>query len=118
MVVRSVRSRTCTPQPLSATATGLIADGAVGGRDGELVAVELDAGSTPSSRCTAADAPHRWSPSMRAMITSSPIERLSSSGVPSATSLPSVEDADAVGELVGLLEVLRGEEDRHAELGR
>ena len=53
---------------------------------------------------------------MRAMITSSPIDRFSSSGVPSATSLPSVDDADPVGELVGLLEVLGGEEDRHAEL--
>jgi hypothetical protein len=29
---------------------------------------------------------------------------------------PVVDDADAVGELVGFLEVLRGEEDRHAEL--
>ena len=47
-----------------------------------------------------------------------PTLRLSSAGVPSATSVPRVDDADAVGELVGLLEVLRGEEDRHAELVR
>ena len=55
---------------------------------------------------------------MRATITSAPIERFSSSGVPFGDELPVVDDADAVRELVGLLEVLRREEDRHAEVGR
>ena len=40
--------------------------------------------------------------------------RLSSSAVPSATSLPPFEHGDPVGELVGLLQVLRGQEDRDA----
>ena len=34
--------------------------------------------------------------------------------MPSATILPLIDDADAVGQRVGLLEVLRGEEHRHA----
>ena len=46
--------------------------------------------------------------------TSLPISAFRSSGVPSATSLPSSMIASAVAELVGLLEVLRGEEDRGA----
>ena len=40
--------------------------------------------------------------------------RLSSSAVPSAISRAVVEHRDPVGELVGLLEVLRGQEDRDA----
>ena len=47
-----------------------------------------------------------------------PISAFSASGVPSATILPAVDDPDAIGEHVGLLEVLRGEEDGHAVLAR
>ena len=43
-----------------------------------------------------------------------PTSRLSSSGVPSATISPRSSTRDPVGELVGLLEVLGGEEDGHA----
>ena len=43
-----------------------------------------------------------------------PTSALSAAGVPSATISPAVDDPDAVGELVGLLEVLRGQEDRRA----
>ena len=43
-----------------------------------------------------------------------PISAFSDAGVPSATILPVVDDPDAVGELVGLLEVLRGEEHGRA----
>ena len=42
--------------------------------------------------------------------------RLSSVGRALGDEPAAVDDADPVGELVGLLEVLRGEEDRHAEL--
>ena len=41
-----------------------------------------------------------------------PARALSSAGVPSATSRPPSSRPTSVGELVGLLEVLRGEEDR------
>ena len=47
-----------------------------------------------------------------------PISALSASGVPSATILPLVDDRDAVRQLVGLLEVLGGEEDRDAVVAR
>ena len=40
-----------------------------------------------------------------------PTSALSAAGVPSATSLPPGDDPDPVGELVGLLQVLGGEED-------
>ena len=47
-----------------------------------------------------------------------PIAAFSSAGVPSATILPLVDDADAVGQHVGLLEVLRRQEHRHAVVGQ
>ena len=46
--------------------------------------------------------------------TSPPIWSFSSSDVPSAITVPDVDDGDLVGELVGLLEVLRGEQQRGA----
>ena len=43
-----------------------------------------------------------------------PTSALSEVGVPSATIRPGADDPDAVGELIGLLEVLGGQEDRRA----
>ena len=42
---------------------------------------------------------------------SAPVERLSSPGVPEREQAPAVDDREAVAELVGLLHVVRGEED-------
>ena len=53
----------------------------------------------------------RASPSSRCGL---PTSAFSDAGVPSATMLPAADDPDAVGELVGLLEVLRGQEDGRA----
>ena len=47
-----------------------------------------------------------------------PISAFRDSGVPSATILPVVDDPDPVGQHVGLLEVLGGEEDGHAVVAR
>ena len=47
-----------------------------------------------------------------------PISALSESGVPSATIRPGVDDAHALGQRIGLLEVLRGQEDRDPMLAR
>ena len=87
--VRSVSSRTRTPHPLSATATGLIAAGAVRRwRSISSSPCDFDA-LTPSTPATARRATSA-SPSTRAMMTSAPIARLSSSGVPSATDAPAL----------------------------
>ena len=42
---------------------------------------------------------------------SAPVERLSSAGVPEREQVPVVDDGEPVAELVGLLHVVRGEED-------
>ena len=57
--------------------------------------------------------PPTWSSS-----TSPPIWSLSSSDVPSAITRPEVDHRDPVGELVGLLEVLGGQQHRGALAGR
>ena len=112
--VRSVRSRTRIDASWNAMAIGPIADEP----SSTLMVSSWSRPSTPTtpytpcSACLAAST----SPSMRATTTSVPMLRFSSVGVPSATSRAAVDDADAVGELVGLLEVLRGEQDGHAQL--
>ena len=79
-------------------------------------------GTWRASACRRATPPSGAAPPARASA-SSPnssrtlppgTSRLSSAGVPSATSRPRVEQRDPVGEPVGLLEVLRREEDRDA----
>ena len=111
--VRNVRPRTTTPQPLSATATGLIVAGSVGDRDDDLGATGIDALDTgdsfqrsPHDVEVAVDDRDDHVGSDRALQL---LRRaLGDDARP-------VDDADAVGELVGLLEVLRREEDRHAQ---
>ena len=71
---------------------------------------------TSVDRLARASATPDGSPSTRATITSAPTDRFRSVGRALGDDLAVVDDADPVGELVGLLEVLRGEEDRHAEL--
>src|SRR5918995_1418109 len=86
--VRSVRSRTGMPQLLRATATGPMA----GGPRAAVTTSSLPGGSPPATPATAStmgQAPEA-SPSSRAKITSLPMRRFSSKGVPSATSLPSL----------------------------
>ena len=73
----------------------------------------------PPARARAArPAPPRWpatsAPSTETDTTSWPISALSCSGVPSATICPSSMIASAVAQLVGLLEVLRGQEHGRA----
>ena len=47
-----------------------------------------------------------------------PIDRFSSVGRALGDDATVVDDADPAGERVGLFEVLRREEDRHAEVAR
>ena len=111
--MRKVSERTGTPQPLSATATWAMRPRAVGGRQCQFVAVDLR--PRRSRRSHAGRRPrHRRSPSTSATIRSVPIERLRSVGSALGLDQPLGDDADAVGQLVGLFEVLRRQEDRDA----
>ena len=113
--VRRVRSRTRTDASCERDGDRTDRRRPVVDADGELVVAALDlehAVDAVRARGSAASA----SPSMRATMTSVPIAALELGGRALGDEAAGVDDADAVGELVGLLEVLRGEEDGHPEL--
>ena len=115
VVVRSVRSRTFTSQPLSATATGLITEA-------PSVAAMVSSSPCTSAELTPADRAHgrdgRIGRALDAgddhVVADGALELV---GRALGDELAVGEDADPVGQLVGLLEVLGGEEDRGAEVG-
>ena len=114
--VRSDSSRTAHLRaPARAMATGLIAAGPLLTARGHLVAVDVDALDAGDARRSAGRA-ISGSPSTTAMTRSVPMRPLQLVGRALGDDAAVVDDPDAVGELVGLLEVLRGEEDGHAEL--
>ena len=112
--MRSVISRTRTPHSLSATATGLIAAAPA------LVAIAISSPwsstlLTPSTLATTRRAALAIAVDTRHDEVVADLA-LELGGRALGDQVTAVEDADAIGELVGLFEVLRGEEDRHAEL--
>ena len=110
----SCRSAIARPSPSSARMTSASAVGAVVELHGDRVRPGLRRRPKRSSTRDIA-----WrSSALHGTISSvgRAISAFSSSGVPSATMRPLVDDADAAGQDVGLLQVLRRQEDGHAVL--
>ena len=101
----------------SATATGPIVAAPLRDADDELVVPRASTASTPAT------APDGRRPPRRVAVDADDDHVLADAALElvrrALGDQPAVvDDADPVGQLVGLLEVLRGEEDRHAELAR
>ena len=111
--MRSVSVRTGTPQPSRATATPAITADPFGADDGDLATVDLDTlDAVDCPQCVGCDRRVAVDLGDDQVGADRPLEvDRGALGLDPAAG----DDGHPVGQFVGLLEVLGGEEDRHAE---